>query len=93
VRLATVIIILAAMAVAQVHMRRCEMIARHQTEQLLLERRQIRRTLWDQQIALSRLTNPQEVCRRGEEMSLGLVERNRSALSVHRSITERTATP
>ncbi len=80
-RLATVIIILAAVAVGQVHLRRAEIVARNQSEQLDLQRRRLRRTLWDQQISLGRLTQPREVARRGGEMSLGLVEKTDSQLA------------
>jgi hypothetical protein len=89
VRLAVVIIALAAMAVTLVHVRRAEITARHQIEQLNLQRRQLRRTLWDQQIALGRLTNPQAVKDRGGEMGLGLVEPRPSQNSGHAGLVPR----
>ncbi len=78
-RLAVVIITLAAMAVTLVHIRRAEIAARNEIEQLYLQRRQFRRVLWDQQIVLSELTNPRAVRDRSQEMSLGLVDGDRPA--------------
>jgi hypothetical protein len=80
-RLAIVIVALAAMAVSLVHIRRAEVIARHEAQRFQLQEMKLRRRLWDQQITLSYLTTPAEVRRRSEEMCLGLVEKDRSALN------------
>ena len=71
-----IIIALAAMAVSLVHIRRAEVVARHESQQLQLQQVKLRRQLWNQQIALGYLTTPAEVRKRSEEMSLGLVEQN-----------------
>ncbi|MGA2266054.1 MAG: hypothetical protein ABSH10_06440 [Phycisphaerae bacterium] len=75
-RLAMIIIALAAMAVGLVHIRHAEVVARHDSQEYQLQQVKLRRQLWDQQIALSYLTTPAEVRKRSEEMSLGLVEKN-----------------
>jgi hypothetical protein len=84
-----VIVALAAMAVGLVHVRRAEVIACHEAQQLQLRQMKLRRRLWDQQIALSYLTAPSEVRRRSEEMCLGLVEKDRSAASAKDKATHR----
>jgi hypothetical protein len=71
-----IIIALTAMAVSVVHIRRAEVVARHESQQFQLQQVKLRRQLWDQQITLSYLTTPAEVRRRSDEMSLGLVEKN-----------------
>ena len=72
-RIAVVIVALAAMAVGLVHMRRAELLARYEHQQLQLRQVKVRRQLWDQQITLSRLVSPSEVHRRSQEMCLDLV--------------------
>jgi hypothetical protein len=81
VRIAIVILSLAVMAVGLVHLRRAELIARHESQQLQLQQVKLRRQLWDQQIDLSYLATPAEVRRRSEEMCLDLVDKNGSAVN------------
>ncbi len=90
-RLAIVIVTLAAMAVGLVHIRRAELIARHESQQFQLRQVTLRRRLWDQQIALSYLTAPAEVRRRSEELCLGLVEKDRSAMKATDKAHNRSA--
>lgn len=76
-----IILSLAVMAVGLVHLRRAELIARHEAQWLQLEQVKLRRQLWDQQMTLSTLVAPAEVRRRSEEMCLDLVEKDRSAMN------------
>ena len=73
-RLAAVIVILAAIAVGLVHVRRAETIDRHQIQRLQLHRARLRRTLWDQQVRLGYLTAPGQIRRRSQKMALDLNE-------------------
>jgi len=73
VRMALVILLLAGIAVALVHIRRAEIIARHEIQQLRMRQVKLRRQLWDQQIRLGLLTTPEKVRRRVEDMQLDLV--------------------
>jgi hypothetical protein len=70
-----IIVCLAAMAVALVHVRRAEIIARHQAHQLELKQVDQRRRMQDQQLTLSEMTSPAEVRKRVEDMSLGMVDK------------------
>jgi len=81
VRIAIVILSLAGVAVGLVHLRRAELIARHESQQLQLQQVTLRRQLWDQQIHLSYLAAPAEVRRRSEEMCLDLVDKNGATLN------------
>ena len=74
-RMGVVIVALAAIAVTLVHIRRMEIAARHQTQDLRTCQVKLRRKLWDQQIRLGFLTSPDEVRRRADEMSLDLIEK------------------
>lgn len=80
-RIAVVILSLAGVAVGLVHLRRAELIARHESQQLQLQQVTLRRQLWDQQIHLSYLAAPAEVRRRSEEMCLDLVDKNGANVS------------
>lgn len=90
-RIAIVILSLAVMAVGLVHLRRAELIARHESQQLQLQQVKLRRQLWDQQINLSYLAAPAEVRRRSEEMCLDLVDRNGSAMNPPASSPQQAA--
>lgn len=67
-RLATIILALGAIAVGLVHLRRAEMVARYEVQQLQVTQVRLRRTLWDQQVRLSRLMTPAELRRRTETL-------------------------
>ena len=69
-RLATVILVLAAIAVTLVNLRRRELAVRHETQQLQTQQVNLRRELWDQQARMGYLTAPSEVRRRVEEVVL-----------------------
>ena len=70
-RLAFVIVALAAVAVGLVQLRRREIGIRHEIQQIRLKRVALRRTLWDQQVRLGYLTGPQQINRRVEDSPLG----------------------
>jgi len=74
VKLAAVIVILAAIAVGLVHVRRAETNAHHRIQRLQLHRASLRRTLWDQQVRLGYLTAPGRIRRRSQKMALNLTE-------------------
>lgn len=72
-RMGLVILLLAGMAVALVHIRRAEVSTRHEIQRLRMGQVRLRRKLWDQQIRVGELTSPQEVRKRVERMKLKLV--------------------
>jgi len=71
-RLALIIVSLAATAVGLVHLRRAETSAAHEIQAQRAAQVELRRRLWDQQVELGWLTAPHEVRRRADEMSLRL---------------------
>ena len=70
-RLATVIVVLAAIAVTLVHLRRREITVRHEIQLLRTRQVALRRKLWDQQVRLGQLTAPRRIRHFAEEMALG----------------------
>jgi len=87
-RMGIVIIVLAAMGVGLVQIRRQEMTARHEIQSLRAAQVKIRRTLWEQQVRMGELTAPQAVRRRAAEMALGLIDRSEA---VHRMAENKDA--
>jgi len=71
-RMAVVIIALAAIAVALVHLRRAELSVRHETQELRTQQVGLRRELWDLQNRAGQLTAPGEINRRRGQMALDL---------------------
>jgi len=69
-RLATVIVVLAAIAVTLVHLRRREITVRHEIQLLRTRQVALRRKLWDQQVRLGRLTAPRRIRHFVEETAL-----------------------
>jgi len=74
VRIALVVITLAAIATGLVQLRRAETMLRHESQRLRLERITLQRRLWDRQVKLGYLLAPDEVRRRARHMSLELVD-------------------
>lgn len=72
-RLAIVIISLAAIAVTLIHIRRMELGARHEIEQLKMQQVSLRRTMADQDVRKSHLLAPEGIDSRREALSLDLV--------------------
>ncbi len=75
-RIAVVIILLAAIAVGVVNIRRMELSARHQMRLLEMRCRKLRRQLDGQEVDLGRLVALDEVRRRAEEMGLKTIDRD-----------------
>ncbi len=75
-RIGLVIVLLAAMAVGLVHIRRSEMYVRHEIQRLSQQQILLRRKLWDQQVHLGYLTAPATIRSRADEMALGLILRD-----------------
>jgi len=73
VRMGLVIVLLAGIAVGLVHLRRGEIITRHEIQRLQMRQVKLRRQLWNQQIRLGLLTAPDKVRQRVEQMKLDLV--------------------
>ncbi|MCK4601077.1 MAG: hypothetical protein KAU28_01340, partial [Phycisphaerae bacterium] len=71
-RLAFVIISLAAIALALVHVRRAESCAGHEIQRLRTRQVELRRRMWDQEVRIGQLTAPGELRRKGREMSLDM---------------------
>jgi hypothetical protein len=67
-RLALIIVCLTSIAVARVHLRRCELLARHDSQELANRQVELRRALWDQQVRMSYLTAPAKVRQQAIEM-------------------------
>jgi hypothetical protein len=74
-RLAVVILALAAIAVTLVHIRRSEATVRHEIQDLRTAQVSLRRQLWDRQVRAGQLTAPSEVRRRVGEMALDMVDK------------------
>ena len=73
-RIVLIIVAVAAIGVCLVGIRRGEISARHEIQQLQLRHVSLRRQLWDQQVTLGRLTSPRSVGKRASEMMLGLFD-------------------
>lgn len=69
-RIAIVIVALAAIAATLVHMRRDRIAVAHETQRLQTQQVALRRTMWDQQVRLGYLAAPREVRRRAEEAAM-----------------------
>ncbi len=76
VRLAAMILILAGIAVSLVHIRRSEIVVRHEIQHLQMQRVSLRRTLWDQQVRIGYLTAPREIRRRMEQLTMKARDEN-----------------
>jgi len=74
-RIAIVIVALAAIAVAMVHIRRTRTNLRNEIQRMENQQISLRRELQDQQIRLGRAMAPSEIRRRAEEMALPMVDR------------------
>ena len=74
-RLALVVVALAAVVTGLVHIRRDVVRQRHEIRQLDREQVRLRRALWDQQVHLSELTSPHRVRQTVVEQSLDLADR------------------
>jgi len=88
-RLVLIILMLAGIALAMVHIRRADILARHEVMELQDEQIRIRRTLNDQQVDLSRLGAPLEVRRRAKEMGISLMLNGRGDEDRHATGTRR----
>jgi hypothetical protein len=76
-RMALVIAVLAAVAVAVVHLRREEVRARHEIQRLHVRHIVLYRRLWAQEVDLARLTAPERVRWRVRQMPLYMIEKPR----------------
>jgi hypothetical protein len=72
VRIALVIMALAAVAVGMIYIRRAETRANHEVYRLQLIQVHLRCRVYDQQAELGRLTAPKDVRQRAEKMDVGL---------------------
>ncbi|HOF18548.1 MAG TPA: hypothetical protein PK082_06535 [Phycisphaerae bacterium] len=72
-RLGLIVVMLAGIAVAVVHIRRAEITARHEILRLQEQRGRLRREAFDQQVRISRLIAPGEVQKRVKELGIPLV--------------------
>jgi cytochrome c-type biogenesis protein CcmE len=74
-KLAMVIVCLAAIATCVVHFRRERTYLRNEVQKYQSQQVTLRRDLWDQQVRLGWLINPAEVRRRTQELALPMVDR------------------
>lgn len=75
-RLAVIIILVAAIAIVLVHIRRQEAQVNYQIHCSLSRQVRLRRKLWDLRTQVGRLIAPNEVRRRAAEMALNLCDEN-----------------
>lgn len=87
-RIAVVIVTLAAIATALVHLRRREITVHHEIQRLKTQQVSLRRTIWDQQATLGDMTSIEkvqwrvdEITRRGQTGE-SLAERNENGRSI-----------
>ena len=78
VRLAIIIVVLAGIAAALVHLRREEARIRYEIQAALTRQTTLRRRLWDQRVRIARLVAPGEVRKRAEELALDLIDEEES---------------
>ncbi len=75
-RLAVIILALAGIGVAFVHIRRAENVTRHEIQDLQSQQVRLRRDKWDRQVRAGQLTAPDAIRHRAiDEMSLDLVDK------------------
>ena len=70
--MAFLIIGLTAIAVGLVHIRRQEIVLRHEIQRMQSEHTSLRREIWDRQVRLGHLMAPREIKQRSETMALDL---------------------
>ena len=75
-RLAVIIVALAVTAVLLVHIRREEMVARHEIQRAREESVALRRDLQEQQVKLGFLTAPMGVENRAGQMAMEFIDKN-----------------
>lgn len=63
-RLIMIILVLTAIAVGLIHLRRSEIAVRHEIQQVQIERIELRRNLADQEVRIGHLVAPRSVQRR-----------------------------
>ena len=73
-KLAMVILGVAAIAAGVVHFRRERTILRHETQRLEEQQVVLRRALWDQQARLAMLVAPAEIRRRAKDFGLFMAD-------------------
>ncbi len=71
-RIAFIIIGLTAIAVGLVHIRRQEVVLRHEIQRMQSEHTTLRRELWDRQVRIGHLMAPRAVQQRSKTMALDL---------------------
>jgi hypothetical protein len=84
VRFALLIIALAVVTVGIVHLRREEIRARHQLQDLQIRQVKLRRALYDQQARLGMLTCPRRVRQRAAQLAVDLTDRKVAPVGVAR---------
>ena len=67
-RLGVIIVALAAIAVGLIHLRRREIMLRHEIQRVRNQRVELRRQMDDRTVGLARLLTPEAVARRWEEI-------------------------
>ncbi len=76
-RTAIAIIVLMAVGITMVHLRRQDSAVRYEIQRLQLKQISLRRTLWDQHAVLAGRTNPRTIEKRVEEISSNRSARHR----------------
>jgi hypothetical protein len=74
-KLAMVIVCLAAIAAGVIHFRTERMHLRHQVQSMETQQVSLRRDLWDQQVRMAWLVAPAEVRKRAQDLALPMVDR------------------
>ena len=81
-RLVIVTIVLTAVALALVSIRRQEAWVRHDIQRHQQRQMALRRRLWDQRVRIGQLVAPAEVRRRAQEMALDLTDEDETRIDL-----------
>ncbi len=80
-RFVAIIVMLAAIVVGQIYLRRGQDRSRHEVERMQLEQVRLRRVLYEQQAMLGKLTAPRQVRQRASDLAVGVSERAQDDLA------------
>jgi hypothetical protein len=96
-RIALIILGLTVIAVGLVHLRRQEVLVRHEIQRLESEHARTRREVWRREVELAKTFSPEEIRRRAKAMALEMTGDGQSLLPSEsrpvRAATDSAATP
>jgi hypothetical protein len=80
-RFVAIIVMLAAIVVGQIYLRRGQDRSRHEVERMQLEQVKLRRVLYEQQAMLGKLAAPRQVRQRASDLAVGVSQRAQDDLA------------